>query len=70
MDLDRMSEAIAKLNAKTEPYLFTIPAPRRLFATDRVGFDQVEGAEEFAENKLIARRDSLRRGTGMGLQFI
>ena len=54
MDLDRMAETVAKLNAKTKPDLVAIAALRRLFAADRVGFDQVEGAEEFVENKLIA----------------
>lgn len=70
MDLHRMAEAVAKLNAKTQPDLFSIAATRCFLAADRVGFDEVEGAEEFVENKLIADCDSLRRGAGMGLQFI
>ena len=70
MDLDRMAEAVAKLNAKAEPDLVSIAAPRRLLATDRVGFDQVEGAVELVENELIARRNSLRRWAGRDLKFI
>ena len=70
MDLHRMAETVAKLNAKTEPELVAVATLRRLFAADRVGFDEVEGAEEFVEDKLIADCDSLRRGAGMGLQFI
>jgi hypothetical protein len=60
MDLDRMSEAVAQLHAKTKPDLIAIAATRGLFAADREGFDQVEGAEELIENKLIACCDSLR----------
>jgi hypothetical protein len=63
-------EAVAKLSAKTKSDLIAVAALRCLFAADRVGFDQVEGAEEFVENKLVACRDSLRRRAGMDLQFI
>ena len=54
-----MAEAVAKLNAKTEPNLVTVAATRSLNAAVRVGRDQFEGAGEFVENELVARCDSL-----------
>ena len=64
-----MAEAVAKLNAKTEPDLFTVASACGLKTAVRVGRDQVEGAAEFVENKLVARCYSLGRGPGMDLKF-
>jgi hypothetical protein len=68
MDLDCMAEAVAKLNAKTEPNLITIASARSFKTAVRVGRDQVEGAAEFVENELVARCYSLRGGAGTDLK--
>jgi hypothetical protein len=69
MNLDGMSKEIAQLHAKAESDLIAIAAPGGLHCAGRVRHDQVEGAKEFVENKLVARRDSLARRVGTGLKF-